>query len=320
MKSRLVTLLAALFAAVSLAAHAEWPDKPIHLIVPIPPGGAPDVAARIVGAQVSRQVGQPIVIDNRTGSNGNIAGDSVAKAAADGYTLLLAQDTLITVNPHLYASMPFDPMKDLVPVASIALNEFVLSVNPSLPVKTFAEFIAYAKRANPPLAYASGGNGSQHHLAMEMLQQRAGISLIHVPFRGGSPATMATVAGDTQVMFAGSSTLPQIHAGKLRGLAAAGSRKSREFPELPLIAETYPGFEVTIWLGLFAPAGTPEAIVKRLRAEVQAALATAQVKEKLQSAGGMTPYASSPEEFAALIRSDSAKYGRLVREVGVKVD
>ncbi len=320
MKSASLRAVLAFLAFFAGLAGAQYPDRAIRIIVPIPPGGAPDVAARVVGARLAQQVGQAVVIENRTGSNGNIAGESVARAAPDGYTLLLAQDSLITVNPHLYGKMVFDPLKDLVPVASVALNEFVLSVNPSVPARTFAQFIEYARKADPPLAYASGGNGSQHHLAMEMLRQRAGISLVHVPYRGGAPATLATIAGDTQVMFAGSSTLPQIHAGKLRGLAAAGTRRSSEFPDLPLIADAYPGYEVTIWLGLFAPAGTPETVLKRLRAEVKSALASTETISRLRSAGGMSAFDSTTEDFAALVLRDHARYGKLVRDLGIKID
>jgi tripartite-type tricarboxylate transporter receptor subunit TctC len=302
------------------ATAQPYPAKPIRIIVPIPPGGAPDITARVVGARLAEQLGQAVVIENRAGSNGNIAGELVARAAPDGYTLLLGQDTLITVNPHLYGKMPFDPLKDLVPVATLSSNEFVLSVNPALPVKTFPEFIAYARKTSPPLPYASGGNGSQHHLAMEMLKQRAGIELTHIPFKGGAPATLATVAGDTMAMFAGSSTAPQIHAGKLRALAVTGPRRSLAFPDLPAIAELYPGYEVTIWLGLFAPAGTPEPVLARLRAEVKEALASPDVKAKLNQAGGLDSFSSTPEEFAALIQRDYDKYGKIVREIGVKVD
>jgi tripartite-type tricarboxylate transporter receptor subunit TctC len=302
------------------ASAQPYPVKPIRIVVPIPPGGAPDVTARVVGARLAEQMGQAVVIENRAGSNGNIAGELVARAAPDGYTLLLGQDTLITVNPHLYSKMPFDSLKDLVPVATLSSNEFVLSVNPGLPVKTLPEFIAYARKTSAPLPYASGGNGSQHHLAMEMLKQRAGVELTHIPFKGGAPATMATVAGDTMAMFAGSSTAPQIHAGKLRALAVTGPRRSVAFPDLPTIAEFYPGYEVTIWLGLFAPAGTPEPILERLRAEVKEALAAPDVKAKLNQAGGLEPYSSTFAEFQALIQRDYDKYGKIVREIGVKVD
>ena len=313
-------LVACLLALVSAATLAQYPSRPIKLIVPIPAGGAPDIAARVVGQKLSELLGAPVVVENHAGSNGNIAGDMVAKAAPDGYTLLLGQDSLIAINPHLYAKMPFDPLKDLAPVATLVANQFVLAVNPSLPVRNFQEFVEYARRTVPPLPYASGGNGSQHHLSMEILKLRAAIDLLHVPFKGGAPATMATVAGDTVAMFAGTSTKPQIKAGKLRALAATGTQRSPEFPELPTIGEFYPGYEVTIWLALFAPAGTPEAALVRLRAAVEKALAAPDVKEKLNAAGGIEPFATTPEEFAALIRRDYEKYGKIVKAIGIKVD
>jgi tripartite-type tricarboxylate transporter receptor subunit TctC len=190
---------ALLFLALSLAAAAalaQFPARPITLLVPIPPGGAPDIAARLIGQKLSEHIGQPVVIENRVGANGNIAADLVAKAQPDGHTLGLLADSQITINPHLY-KMPFDALRDLAPVATVAANQFVLTVNPSLPVRSFPEFVEHARQANPPLAYASGGNGSQHHLTLERLQRRAGISLLHGPFQGGAPAAAATVAGDT---------------------------------------------------------------------------------------------------------------------------
>jgi tripartite-type tricarboxylate transporter receptor subunit TctC len=262
----------------------------------------------------------PVVVENHAGSNGNIAGDLVAKSPPDGYTLLLGQDSLIAINPHLYPKMPFDPLTDLAPVATLAANQFVFAVNPALPVHTFQEFVEYARRSKPPLPYASGGNGSQHHLSMEMLKQRAGIDLLHVPFKGGAPATLATVAGDTSAMFAGTSNAAQIKAGKLRALAVTGSRRSPEYPDLPTIGEFYPGYEVTIWLALFAPAATPEPVLAVLRAAVATALAAPDVKEKLNGAGGIETFATTPEEFAALIRRDYDKYGRIVKMIGVRID
>jgi tripartite-type tricarboxylate transporter receptor subunit TctC len=214
---------AVLGGMIGPAALAQYPDRPVKIVVPIPPGGAPDLTARIVADKLSARLGQPVVVENRPGSNGNIAGEAVAKAPPDGYTLLLGQDSLITVNPSLYPRMGFDPLKDLVPVASLASNQFVLSVNPAVPAKTLAEFIEHARAAKPPLAYASGGNGSQHHLAMEMLKQRAGVDLVHVPYRGGAPAATATVAGETAAMFSGTSSAPQIKAGRLRALAVTGT-------------------------------------------------------------------------------------------------
>jgi len=313
-------LTAALAALVVLPALAQYPARPIRLIIPIPPGGAPDIAARVVGQKLAEQFGQPVVFDNRPGSNGNIAADLTAKSPPDGYTVGLLADSMVTINPHIYAKMQVDTLKDLTPLASVASNQFVLSVNPSLPVKSFKEFVEHARKANPPLAYASGGNGSQHQMCMEMLKQRAGINLIHVPFKGGAPATIATVGGETMAMFAGTSTAPQIRAGKLRALAVTGKQRSSAFPDLPTIGEFYPGYEVTIWLGLFLPVGTPAAVVSRLRAEIGKALATADVKERLNASGGLEPFATTPEQYAALIRSDYKKYGKLVKDIGARVE
>lgn len=303
------------------AAAADYPSRPIRLVVPYPPGASTnDILGRALAIRLTPALGQQVVVDNRPGSNGNIAAELVAKSVPDGYTLGLLADSLIAINPHLYARMPVDTLKDLLPVATVASNQFVLSVNPSLPVKHFREFIDYARKANPPLVYASGGNGSQHQMCMEMLKQRAGINLVHVPFKGGVPATTATVAGETLAMFSGTSSAPQIKAGRLRALAVTGKQRSSTFPELPTIAEFYPGYEVTIWLGLFGPAGLPKPVLAKLRADVNQALATTEARERLNSAGGLEPHATTPEAFAALIRSDYNKYGKLVKEVGVKVE
>jgi len=316
---RFVSLVFAVL--VSLHAWAQYPSRPIKLIVPIPPGGAPDISARVVGQRLAELVGQPVVVENRPGSNGNIAMELVAKASPDGYTLALLADSMITINPHLYGQrMQLDTLKDLAPVASVVSNSWVLSVNPKVPVKNFKEFIDYARRADPPLAYASGGNGSIHQMAMEMLKQRAGIDLTHVPYKGGAPATTATVSGEVAAMFSGTSSAGQIKAGHLRALAVTGAERSKVFPDLPTIAEFYPGYEVTIWLGLFTTGGTPSAVVAQLHGEVNKVLADPEVKRKLNAAGGLEPYSSTPAEFAALIRRDYDKYGKIVKDVGITVD
>ena len=319
MKLARLLILALAFALGAPSATAQYPSRPIRLIVGISPGGAPDVAARLLGERLSAQLGQAVVVENHVGSNGNIAGDLVAKSPPDGHTLLLGQDSIITINPHLYR-MPFDTLKDLTPVATVAQNQFVLSVNPSLPVRSLTEFIEHARKSKPSLAYASGGNGSQHHLSMEMLKQRAGIELLHVPYKGGTPATTATVAGETAAMFSGTSTAPQIRAGKLRGIAVTGAKRSSEFPDLPTIGEFYPGYEVTIWLGVFAPAGTPQGVLQRLRSEIGKALVDPALIAKMKSAGGIEPLITTPDQFNALIGSDYDKYAKVVRDVGAKVD
>jgi tripartite-type tricarboxylate transporter receptor subunit TctC len=313
---------ALLFLALSLAAAAalaQFPSRPITILVPIPPGGAPDIAARLIGQKLSEHIGQPVVIDNRVGANGNIASDLVAKSQPDGYTLGLLADSQVTINPHLY-KMPFDALRDLAPVATVAANQFVLTVNPSLPVRSFPEFVEHARKANPPLAYASGGNGSQHHLTMEMLKRRAGINLLHVPFKGGAPAAAATVAGDTAAVWSGSSNAAQIKAGRLRPLAVSGAQRSAQYPELPTIGEFYPGFENSIWLGLFGPAGIPENVLGKLRSELRRVLENPEIKQKMNAAGGLDPYVTTPEEFSAVIRRDYEKYAKVVKDIGIKVD
>jgi tripartite-type tricarboxylate transporter receptor subunit TctC len=265
-------------------------------------------------------LGWSLVIENRPGANGNIAAEAVAKSAADGYTLLLHADSGITINPHVYSKLSFDPLKDLSPVASIATNQFMLSVNPQVPAKTFQEFIEYARTTRPPLPYGSSGNGSQHHLAMETLKRRANIDLLHVPFRGAAPATTATVAGDTKVLFSGAASAPLLQSGQLRALAASGKHRSKRFPDLPTIGEFYPRFAVDIWLGLFTPTGTPEPIVATLRGEIHKLLARADFAEKLNVSGSLEPLILSPVDFATLIRSDYEKYGKLVKEIGIKLD
>jgi len=313
-------LAALLAASLCHGAAAQYPSRPIRLLVPFPPGGGPDLVGRILAPKLSDALGQPVVVENRVGGNGNVAGEAVAKSPADGHTLLLGNDSLFVINPHLYKRMPIDPLKDLAPVASLVSNGFFMAVNPSVPAQTFREFIEYARRADPPLQYASGGNGSQHHLTMERLKARAGINMVHVPYKGGAPATAATVAGEVAVMMSGTSTAPQIKAGRLRALAFTGPQRSRVLPEVPAIAEFYPDFVMVQWYGLFAPAGTPEAVLARLRAEADKALVLPDVREKLSNAGGVEPWIATPEEFAAELRSQFATYAKLVKEVGAKID
>jgi tripartite-type tricarboxylate transporter receptor subunit TctC len=315
-----ITLLACAALSATARAQAPFPSRPIHILVSIPPGGAPDISARLIAQSLGESFGWSVVIENRPGANGNIASEQIVKAPPDGYTLVLHADSAITINPHVYGKLTFDPLKDLLPVSSVATNQFTLSVNPQLPVKTFPEFIEYARKTKPPLPYASGGNGSQHQLMMEMLKQRAGIELLHVPFRGAAPATQATVAGDTKVVFSGSASAGMIASGQLRVLAASGKQRSKLYPDLPTIGEFYPGYAADIWLGLFAPAGTPEPIGATLRAAVQTLLARRDFAERLNVSGSLEPLVLSPAEFSKLMRDDNDKYGKIVKDLGIKTD
>jgi tripartite-type tricarboxylate transporter receptor subunit TctC len=275
----------------------------------------------VFGQALSVRLGQPVVIENRPGANGNLAGDAVAKADPDGYTLLLGPSALFSINPHLYAKMPIDPLKDLLPVASLVSNALVLAANPALTAgKDFRGFVALARAARPPLFYASIGNGSEHNLAMELLKQQAGIDLTHVPYRGGGPAAIGVIGGDVAAMFGGGSVAPLILSGQLRGLAVSAARRTPLMPDLPAIAEIYPGYEVTLWQGLFAPVGTPAAIVARLRAEARVVRVLPEVTERLAAAGAGEPLVTTDAEFLARIRADYDKFGKVIRGIGVRAE
>ena len=310
------TVVLALSCATAVG--QPYPQRPIRLLVPNPPGGATDNLARVVTPRLTEMLGQTLVVDNRPGSNGNLATEAAARATPDGHTLFLAADGQIVISPHLYRKLPFDTLKNLTPVASLVSTQMLLAVHPSLPVKSVQEFVDYARRASPPLAYASIGNGSQHHLAMEMLKTRAGINLLHVPFKGGGPALVALFGGEVSVMFGGSSAGPHVRSGKLRALALAGKRNPA-YPGLPALSESYPGLEVTPWLGLLAPAGLPAPVLDRLRADIGRMLADPQVRERIHGVA-LDPYATTPQEFSALIRTDYVKYRDVIRAAGVRID
>ena len=302
------------------SAWAQYPTRPIRLFVPNPPGGATDTLARVFAPKLGEALGQPVIVENRPGSNGNLASEATARAAPDGHTLLLCADAQIVIGPHLYAKMPLDTLKDLEPVATLVNTQMILSVSPALPVTNLQEFIDYARRTNPPLAYASIGNGSQHHLVMEMLKARAGIDLLHVPFKGGGPATIALLGGEVSVMFGGNSVAGHIKSGKMRALAVAGKQRSAVYPDLPRLSEFYPDLEVTPWLALFSPSGTAPAVLSRLRTETNRLLADADMLQKIRNVGGLEPYVTTPDEFRALLRAEHAKYGQIVKAAGARID
>jgi len=300
------------------ASAQQYPVRPIRLLVPNPPGGATDNLARVIAPKLGELLGQTIVVDNRPGSNGNLATEATARAAPDGHTLLLGQDSQIVISPHLYRKLPFDTLKDLTPVASLVSTQMLLAVQPSLPVKNPREFVEYARLANPPLAYGSIGNGSQHHLAMEMLKAHTGINLLHVPYKGGGPAMVAFLGGEVSAMFGGSSAAPHVRSGKLRALALAGKRNPA-YPDLPALSEFYPGVELTPWLGLFGPAGLPGPVLGRLRTETGRLLADPATRERVRSIA-LDPYPTTPQEFAAFVRAEFKKYGEVVRAARVTID
>jgi len=306
--------------AAADAQTANYPNRPIRLLVGYPPGGAVDLIARLYGQGLSVRLGQPVVIENKPGSGSNLAADLAAHSTPDGYTLFHGPDNVFMSNPHIYGKMPFDVFNDFVPIASVSSNQLVLAVHPSVPASNLREFVELARRSKPPLFYASIGNGSQHHLAMELLKQHVGIDLTHVPYRGGGPAAIGLVGGEVSAMFGGGSLVPTVQSGKVRGLASTGIVRNPATPDLPTIAELYPGYEALIWHGLFVPAGTPRPIVDRLRAAMAEVLVEPGFKKRLADSGSGEPYIVTPDAFTARIRSDYEKYGKLIRSIGVKVD
>lgn len=300
-------------ASFTNSASAQYPVKPVRIIVAVAAGGAPDLAARAIAPGLTKALGQAIVVENRGGANGNVAGQTVAQAPADGYTLLLAPDSLIVINKNLYKKLPFDPVNDLAPVATVIRNQFVLAVHPSVPAKTLAEFIEYARKAKPPIAYASAGNGSQHQFLMEMLKARAGIEMLHVPYKGGAPAVASVVAGDTLATFSGGpSTAPHVKAGTLRVLASSGTRRAVIMPDVPVVGETFPGYEGTVWSGIWVPTGTPEAAIRRLHGEINTVLAETEIRDLFRKNGGTEPFITTPAEFIDIVRRDTEKYLKII--------
>ncbi len=320
---RLIGVIVAFATALCVATTAQaqsYPNRPIRLVVGFPPGGAADIIARLYAQALSVQLGQPVVIENKPGTGGNLASDIVAKAEPDGYTLLHGTENVFISNPHVYSRMPFDPFKDLVPVASLVSNQIVLAVNPVVPANTLTEFVELARRTKPPLFYASIGNGSQHHLAMEMLKQHVNIDLTHVPYRGGGPAAIALLGGEVSAMFGGGSVVPIIRSGKLRGLASTGPVRNPATPDLPTIGEVYPGYEALSWHAVFVPAGTPQPIIERLQKEIAVVLKQPEFAARLASTGSGEPYSATPQELTARMKRDYEKYGKLIRSIGIKVE
>ena len=308
-------------AIVDAIAADAYPVKALRLIVPFPPGGPADALARLVGDKLSTSLGKAVVVDNRPGAGGNIGMELGAKSAPDGYTLVLAPAGNLTVNPFLYRNVPYDVARDFAPVTVIAAVPNVLVVHPSVPAKSIAELIRYAKAHPGTLNYSSPGNGSGAHLAGELFKSTAGIDIVHIPFNGIAPAVTAVVGGQVQMMFAGApSALPQVKAGRLVALGVASPKRIAGASELPTLAESgLPGFDVTSWYSIVVPAGTPNDTIARLRTEIAAALAQPDVQEKLASLGA-EPIGNTPAEFAAMIKLETAKWGKIVKDANIQVE
>ncbi|HZE59798.1 MAG TPA: tripartite tricarboxylate transporter substrate binding protein [Burkholderiales bacterium] len=305
----------------SASSGQAYPARPIKLIVPFPPGGGTDISARTVANKLSEGGKWTFVVENKPGAGGNLGMEQAAKSAADGYTLVIGQTSNLAINPALYAKLPYDPLRDLSPVALIVSAPVVLVVNANSKYESLADLVAAARKDPGAVTYASPGNGTVSHLAGEQLQRAAVVKLTHVPYKGASQALTDTLGGQVQsFMSSVPSALGQLRGGKLRALAVTSAKRSPELPAVPTVAESgYPGFEASTWYGLLAPAGTPAPIVARLNAEVNRVLATPEVRGRLASEGGDT-LGGSPERFAAFLAAEHAKWGRAVRESGAKAD
>jgi tripartite-type tricarboxylate transporter receptor subunit TctC len=312
-------VIALAFAAgmISTSLAQTWPTHPIRLVVNFPPGGAADLLARLIGQSLGETLGQPVVIENKGGANGNLGGEAVARSAPDGYSLLMSSGSMVAINPHLYASMPFDPAKDLIPVASVARVPFYLVVRAENPVQDFKAFIADL-RANPGKRnFGSPGIGSSPHLAAELLKKMTGTDAVHVPYRGAAPALNDLLAGQLDFLFDPGIAIEHVKAGKLRAIAIGSPQRSPHLPDVPTLAELgLAGFDADAIFGVYAPAGTPRDIVARLNTEINRALATVALKERIMAVGNI-PAAMSPDEFGERAREDSKRFGAIIRERGI---
>lgn len=316
-------LILALVFALGTGAQAQgYPNKPIRIVVPYPAGGGIDLIARAIGNQLTQRWGQPVVVENKPGSGTIVAAEGVARSAPDGYTLMLTTDSTLTINPHLYARLPYDPVRDFAPVTQLVLLNQLLLANANVTANTLAELIAYA-RANPgKLNYASYGAGSQPHLAMEMLKNQAGIDIVHVPYKGIPQAVPAAIAGEVQLTFSGAaSSIAHIRGGRLKPLAIGGRTRLSLLPDVPTFAESgYPEIPSNAWFGLFAPAGTPREVVMKLHGEITRMLKEREFNQREVVAKGYELVASTPEEFAAFLVADTARNARAVKISGAKAE
>jgi tripartite-type tricarboxylate transporter receptor subunit TctC len=321
MKTRHV--LSAVAGLIVLSCGAAWaqqyPVKPVRVVVVFPPGGATDVVGRTAFQKVGEQVGQQFVVENRVGAGGTIGAAHVAKSAADGYTLMVYSTTLLA-NQHLYSKLPYDALKDFVGITPVARLVNVLTVHPSMPVRTVKDLIALAKARPGEISYGTAGVGALQHLSTSLLENMAGIKMVHVPYKGGGPASVALAAGEIQVILTpGSEVMPHIQAKRVRPIAVSSSERITQFPELPTIGETVKGYELTSWMGTFAPAATPRPILEKLNAELKRAVSAPDVAANL-AAQTLDPMHLTLDEFAKQLRADYEKYGKIVKISGARLD
>lgn len=315
-----LTALGLLYAA-AVSAQDSFPSKPMRIIVPFVPGGASDMLARLVGQKMGESFGQPVIVENRPGAGGNIGADAGAKAAPNGYTLTLAAAGFMAVNPSIYANLPYDSVKDFAPVSLLVKAPLLFVVNPKVQATSVGDFIKLAKGSPGKLTIGNGGTGTAQHLGGEYFTNSAAITVTHVPYKGSAPATTDLLGGVVDAQFDNMVTLiPHVKAGKLRALAVSSAKRSALLPDVPTIAEAaLPGFETGTWYGIVAPAGTPKTVLERLNHELHRILALPEVQDKL-NAQGLEPAGNTQAEFAAMIRADIAKYSKIVKAAGVKVD
>ncbi|HEY8707378.1 MAG TPA: tripartite tricarboxylate transporter substrate binding protein [Burkholderiaceae bacterium] len=302
-------------------AQTAYPNKPVHIIVPSTPAGVLDNVARTLALRLAEQLGQPIVIDNKGGAGGNIGAEAAARSPADGYTLFIGFNATHGANPALFGKLSYNPIKDFAPISLLASVPNIISVHPSVPVNTLAELVAMAKAKPGQLSYASSGNGTSTHLAAEMFKAAAGVDIAHIPYKGSAPAVADVIAGQVPVIVDSvASSMAQIKAGKLKALATTGAKRLSVLPDLPTVAESgHPGFESTAWLGLLAPAGTPRTIIDQLNAQVLKVMALPETRKRM-AAFGAEITTSTPEQFAAHIRSEIAKLGKVVHDANIKLN
>ncbi len=316
----LLALALSLAAGTPALAQDKFPSKPVTIIVPQAAGGANDTIARVIAQKLSEQTGQSFVVDNRTGAGGNVGTAAAARSRPDGYTLLLTADSAMVINPALYKSTGFDPVKDFEPISSVATAGYVLVAHPSFPARNTAELVALAKQQPGKINIGSAGNGTLNHLIGEMLGKATGIDLVHIPYKGSSAAATDLVAGQVQVSVQSlPSSIAFIRSGKMKVLGVVNPKRLPVLPDAPTIGETVKGFGATPWYGLFAPAGTPKAIIQQLNAEIAKALESKDAQERLAGVG-CEPFRSTPEQFAQLVRDDLPRWAKIVKESGATID